>query len=161
MTIPESHLVEGQKLTADAEVDLYQINLATSPVIYRFKNSDTVAWQGAIWEGIALTLSGDSHTSDDENSRPTLRMINPAGVFNAPAFAGLIDRALVIRKRVLRPHLDANANIFQQRMWYVDRVKELVHGKFIGLELRTMTDGPAFQLPLRMYIPPEFPMVSL
>jgi len=160
--IPLTHIQESQKLTAaDAQVDLYQITLKNKPVTFRFKNNDTVLWRGNEYEGLACQLTGDTRLADGEESRSSLRIMNPFGVFNMPARAGDLDLAIVTRKRVLRQHIDSNANIFEQRMWYVGRVVDLVAGQSISLELRNMTEGPGFQIPVRMYIPPEFPMVSL
>ena len=160
-TFPVSHLREAQKLTADVTVDLFQISLVTAPLVFRFKNNDTKTWQGVVYEGIACQMPGDRRSSDDEEGRPTLRVMNPAGIFNKPAIDGMLDRAIVTRKTVLREHLDGDVNIFVQRMWYVERVKELISGQVLGLELRAMTDLPNFQLPVRQFIPPDFPTVSL
>jgi hypothetical protein len=87
--------------------------------------------------------------------------MNPFGIFNSAAKKGQIDRATVIRRRVLRRHVEADVNIFEQRMWYVGRVRELISGQSISLELRNMTEGANFQIPCRMFIPPDFPMVTL
>lgn len=161
MSTPVSHIAESQKLTADALVDLYQITLKDSPTVFRFKNDNTVTWRGNEYEGMACKLSGDSRTADGEESRASLQILNPLGIFNLPAMAGDLDLAVMIRKRVLRQHIDSNTNIFEQRMWYVGRVRELISGQSITLELRNMTEGANFQIPVRMYIPPEFPLVSL
>lgn len=161
MSYPVEHLQDAMKLTADAEVHLYTMTLVTSPVIFRFKNNDTVTWQGDVYEGMAISMPGDKRSSDEEESRPTLRVINPDGIFNKPAMDGDLDRAIITRKTVLREHIEQDINIYTQRMWYVDHVKELISGQTIGLELRVMTDLPNVQLPYRQYIPPEFPTVSL
>jgi len=162
MSAPYSHLVESQKLTdADAPIDLFQITLKNQPVVFRFKNNNTVTWRGFEYEGMACSLQGDTRLADGEESRSTLRVMNPFGIFNHPAMAGDLDLAVVIRKRVLGKHIESNTNIFEQRMWYVGRVAELISGQSISLELRNMTEGPGYQIPVRMYIPPEFPLVSL
>lgn len=161
MPAPISHLEEAQKLTADAEVSLFQITLPQDGVIFRFKNNDTVTWRGNTYEGIACNLSGEGMSADDQESRPTLRVMNPDGIFNAPALDGRLYRAIVTRRKVLRRHLDSNVNIFSQRMWFVERPKEIISGQYVTLELRNMAEGPNFQIPARMYVPPEFPLVSM
>ncbi len=158
---PLTHIQESQKLTADAQVDLYEITLKQLPVIYRFKNNDTVTWRGYEYEGTAARLQGDTRLADGEESRASLQILNPMGVFNLPAIDGDLDLATVVRKRVLRTHLDGNVNIFEQRMWYVGRISELLSGQSITFELRNMSEGPSFQIPARMYIPPAFPLVTL
>lgn len=162
MTSPYEHIVESQKLTdADAPVDLYQIVLKNLPVTFRFKNNNTVIWRGNEYEGMACSLVGDVRNADGEESRATLRVMNPYGIFNKPAMNGDLDLAVVTRKRVLLNHLEGNVNIFEQRMWYVGRVAELISGQSVSLELRNMTEGPGYQIPVRMFIPPEFPLVTL
>ncbi|WP_375263922.1 hypothetical protein [Palleronia sp.] len=161
MSIPEQHLDEGLKLTADAEVELFTIKLVSSPVIFHFKNNNTVTWQGTVYEGLPCSMSGDMRSASEEEGRPSLRVVNPEGIFNKPAIDGMLDRAIVTRKTVLFQHIESNTNVFRQRMWYVERVKELVSGQMLGLELRSMTDLPGFQIPVRIFMPPEFPTVSL
>jgi phage-related protein len=158
---PYSHIEESQKLTADAQIDLYQITLKNKPVTFRFKNNNTVTWRGNEYEGMACQVSGDTRIADGEESRASMQIMNPFGIFNMPALAGDLDLAVVTRKRVLLQHIESNANIFEQRMWYVARVSKVIAGQSIDLELRNMTEGPGFQIPVRMYIPPEFPMVTL
>lgn len=159
--VPLSHIEESQKLTADAQIDLYEITLKGVSVVFRFKNNDTVVWRGNEFEGMACRLQGDTRLADGEESRASLTVMNPFGIFNMPALAGDLDLATVVRKRVLRQHLLSNTNIFEQRMWYVGRISELISGQSITMELRNMTEGPSFQIPVRMYIPPQFPLVSL
>ncbi|BCJ91775.1 hypothetical protein IZ6_25100 [Terrihabitans soli] len=161
MTTPPSHIDEAYKLDAGALVDLFELRLRDQTTIVRFKNNDTVTWQGVEWEGAACRLTGDKRSANEEESRPRLVLVNPAGVFNKPAREGKLERATVVRKRVLRSNLDADVNLFEQRMWYVARVPEWITNQTITLELRSMIDGPNFQLPVRMYTPPEFPTVTL
>lgn len=158
---PVTHLEEAQKLTADALVDLFTITLKNDPAIFRFKSDDTVTWQGQVYEGMACRMTGDTRSSDGEESRPSLQVMNPLGVFNAAAVSGKLDLATVTRRRVLRQHVLDNVGIYEQRMWYVGRIRELISGQSITFELRNMTEGANFQIPCRMYIPPEFPTVSL
>jgi phage-related protein len=160
-TAPVSHLQEAQKLTADALVDLYTVSLKNLSVVFRFKNDDTRTWLGQTYEGMACRMSGDDRSADGEESRPLLQIMNPFGIFNSAARKGQLDLATVTRKRVLFQHLEGNVNIAETRMWYVGRIRELISGQSISLELRNMTEGANFQIPCRQYIPPEFPMVSL
>lgn len=159
---PVSHLQESQKLTADAIVDLYTITLKNDPVIFRFRDGPTVTWQGHMFEGMACSLTGDTRTAEGEESRPTLRIMNPLGIFNEAALNHQIDLAVVKRQRILRQHLESNANIYEQRLWFVGRVQELISGQLVSLQLRNMSEGPNFQIPVRTYNPSDgFPTVSL
>jgi lambda family phage minor tail protein L len=160
-TAPVSHKQEAQKLTADALVDLFTVTLKNVPVVFRFKDGDEVTWMGQKFEGMACQLSGDNRSADGEESRPRLKVMNPLGIFNKAAVKGQLDLAVVKRQRVLRRNIDNNVNIFEQRMWFVGRIPELISGQAISFDLRNMTEGANFQIPVRMYTPPEFPMVTL
>lgn len=160
-TAPVSHKQEAQKLTADSLVDLYTVTLKNVAVVFRFKNDDTRTWLGQKYEGMACRMTGDDRSADGEESRPMLQVMNPLGIFNSAAVKGQLDLARVVRRRVLYKHLVDDVSIYEQRMWYVGRIRELISGQSISLELRNMTEGANFQIPCRMFIPPEFPMVSL
>ncbi len=148
-------------MTADALVDLYKLNLKIGPAIFYFKDMDEVDWQGNTYQNMACRLTGDSRSSDGEESRPTLQIMNPLGVFNKAVVEGRVEQSVLTRYRVLRRHIDNNSNIAEQRMWYIGRVKELISGQSVSFELRGMTEGPNFQIPVRQYLPPDFPTVSL
>lgn len=161
MSVPRSHAEESLKLTSDAEVDLYELTFPQTGVGVRFKNNNTVTWQGQIWEGIPCQLGGESYSADGQEARPVLTLVNPEGIFNEPVMDKLLYRATLVRKRVLLQHIESNANIYVQRTWFIERPKELVSGQMVSFELRSMTEGPNFQIPARMFIPPEFPNVAL
>ncbi|CCV12927.1 hypothetical protein [Mesorhizobium sp. STM 4661] len=161
MTAPISHLSEAQKLTADAQVDLYQIKLRNEDTFIRFKEGNTKTWQGNIYEGMSVKISGDTRTADGEESRPQLVVMNPMGVFNLAAKRNDLDLAFVTRRRVLLTNLEADVNLFEQRMWQIGRVPQLISGQSITFELKNLTEGANFQIPVRIYMPPEFPTVSL
>ena len=158
---PIEHLAESQKLTADAIINLYEIQLRTEPVILRLTDGPTVTWQGHEWETWGIQISGEKRSSNDEESRPQLQFYNPDGVFSNLVRNRLLDRATVIRRRVLRQHVEANVPIYQQRMWYISRVADVTAGLSISVELRSMSEGPNVRLPARQFIPPEFPMVRI
>ncbi|RWM90014.1 MAG: hypothetical protein EOR84_22660 [Mesorhizobium sp.] len=161
MNKPQEHMTESQKLTADAFVNLYEIRLRTEPVILRLSDSVTRTWQGQVWEMFGVQLSGEKRSADDEESRPTLQLINPEGVFSTLIRRRLLDRATVIRYRVLRAHYEGDVNIFQRRMWYISRIASVTAGQSIQAELRVMTEGPNSRIPARQFMPPEFPTVRL
>lgn len=161
---PSSHVQEAQKLTADALVDLFEVTLvgAPTPTIIRFRDGPQVTWRSATYESMACKLTGYDMNSDGSKSRPTLTIMNPAGIFNSFVFQGYLDSAQVVRKRVLRQHLENNSNIYQPAFWYVARVRELISGQGMTLELRSLTDGPDMLIPARKFLPSEgFPFVTL
>ncbi|WP_353645772.1 hypothetical protein [Mesorhizobium sp. WSM2239] len=154
-------MADAQKLTADAHIDLFEIQLRTEPVTLRFTDSITRTWQGNLYEMFGIAISGEKRSAEDEESRPTLQVINPEGLFNSLVRQRLLDRATIIRRRVLLAHIEADVPIFQQRMWYVSRIADVTAGQSITMELRSMSEGPNVRLPARQFIPPDFPMVRL
>lgn len=161
MASPITHREESLKLTADGLASLYTLTFKDNSTVIRFCNTETITWRGDEYEGIACQLTGESYAASEEENRPKLSVLNPAGVFNQPAMDGFLEMAILVRKRVLRSHLEGNVNLFQQRMWYVSRVLDVIADQALTLELRNMTEGPNHQIPARMFIPPEFPTVSL
>lgn len=160
---PESHVEEAHKLTADALVDLFEITLVgtPSPTIVRFRDGPQVTWQSKVYESMACRLSGYQLNADGSKSRPILSVMNPAGIFNSFVFNGYLDGAQVVRRRVLRTHLESNVNLSDPVFWYVARVRELISGQGITLELRSLSDGPDLMIPARKFMPPEFPFITL
>lgn len=159
MSLPAEQIVDAHKLTNDGVVFLYKIQPVTGGVVY-VKADDQVTWQGNTYEGTAIQLSETSRNSDGELSRPTLTIANPLAVYSALVAAGTLDNAVITEKRVLRAHILSNSNIFSVRTWRVRRCPELNKIRVV-LELRDSLDGQQFLLPGRMFIPPEFPSVSL
>ncbi|MBN7759786.1 hypothetical protein JYP52_01440 [Nitratireductor aquibiodomus] len=161
MNRPQEHLAESQKLTADAIINLYEIRLRTEPVTIRVCDSTTRFWQGNTYEQFGIQVTGEKRSADDEETRPRLQIINPEGVFSSMVRRRLLDRATVIRRRVLLQHIEEDVPIYQQRMWYVSRISDVTAGQSITMEMRHMSEGPNSRLPARQFIPPEFPMVRI
>jgi phage-related protein len=158
--VPESHVEDAQKLEADAYVDLFQITLSDKSTKIYLKADNDVTWQGDLYEGTGIQLTGVASYSDGETSRPKLTIYNPEGVYSYIVDQGLLDNANIVRIRVLKEHLDADQPIDRRQQWRVSRVANL-RKNAIALELRDMLDGQFFLTPGRMFIPPEFPQVSL
>lgn len=148
------------KLSADGIVELFEITLAGGAGTLYLKSNNTVTWQGHTWEGIAIQLTGYGNTSEEELSRPSLSIANPNGILSQYIINGHLEKSLVKRKRVLLEHITGNQNIFQQQSWYISRVTQ-INKTIASFELRNPIDGPNILCPARMFIPPEFPGVSL
>lgn len=158
--IDQSLLTDAEKLTADGLPELFEFRLRNG-TIFRVKNNDTVIWQGKTWNGFPCKMSGISRSADEQENRPSFTLANPDSIFHKAAFAGLVDKAILKRYQLMRSHLDADLPIYVERMWWVSRVSQLIRNKLMSLELRDMTEGPNFQLPVRVFTPPEYPTVSL
>ena len=158
--VPLEHIQDAKKLDADAIIDLYEITLSDKSTKIYLKSNNSVTWQGNLFEGTGINLSGVGSHSDDETARPKLTLYNPQGVYSYLIDRGLLDNSIIKRIRVLKVHLDSDSPISRSQQWRVSRVASL-RKNIIALELRDMLDGQFFQTPARMFIPPEFPQVSL
>lgn len=156
--IPDTHKIENLKLEADAYVDLFQIDLYNKTTL-RLKAGDDIEWAGYLWEGYPIELSG--HELDSEKlSRPTLRVVNPEGIFSSLFISGDIEKATLYRYRVLRQDLDNNREIYQRLKWIIWNIKSITKN-YVELELRNPMDGNNFNVPARLFIQPDFPSVTL
>ena len=156
--IPDTHKIENLKLEADAYVDLFQIDLYNKTTL-RLKAGDDIEWAGYLWEGYTIELSG--HELDSEKlSRPTLRVVNPEGIFSSLFISGDIEKATLYRYRVLRQDLDNDREIYQRLKWIIWNVKSITKN-YVELELRNPMDGNNFNVPARLFIQPDFPSVTL
>lgn len=155
---PISHKREAQKLTQDAEVEMFEITLNPSGFLY-LVNGPSFTWQGNLYEEHSAQISGVKRSSDESTPRPTFRFSNPAKVFSKAIAGGSLNRAQLVRRKVLRRDVDNNVNVSDAQVWLMTRVVEL--GDFVAVELRAPSDGPQFITPARMFIPPEFPFVTL
>jgi lambda family phage minor tail protein L len=159
--LPAAQIVEAQGSVGEAYVDLYEIHLIPTGVLY-LKNDNEVTWRGNTYESFALRITGLETNTDGAESKPKMQIVNPAQLFSSFIINGSIDKATVIRKRILRPHMLKNANIYQQRTWFISRVASMTsNSNQVVFELRELSDGPNFLVPARMYMPPVFPVVSL
>ena len=160
VSIPQVHATDAVSLTADGIVELFHIILYPGTTHLYLKDNDNVTWNGNVYEGIPIQLRGTGSSADATVVRPTLNIFNPNAMFSAQVASGTIEGAEVIRYRVLRSNLSASTPIFIQHSWRVIRVSQLTRYN-ISLELREDIDGPNFLTPARMYMPPEFPSVTI
>lgn len=158
--VPLSHMKDSRELEADAYVDLFQIVLKNGDGVLHLKMNKTRDWQGNTYQGTLIKISGVGAYADDQVSRPSLSIWNPEGVFSSLVDKGMLNNARIYRIRVLKDDFDNDRPIYRRSQWRVTRVAGLVE-PFINLELRDMLDGQNFLTPARMFMPPEFPTVSL
>lgn len=156
---PTEHLEDAQKLEADGYVHLYEIELKTGSKLF-LKMDNDVTWQGNTYEGTFITLTGIGKSADEETARPRLTIANPDGIFSPLIRDGELNRAKITRIRVLKAHLDADMNISRRETWRISRPIS-VNRVRVQFEVRSQLDGQFFLVPGRMFIPPEFPQVSL
>lgn len=166
--VPAAHVKDANSLSGDAYVELFEIRLYPSGVMYLCPTGK-ITWQGNTYEHWGLTLTGEATSSDDQTSRPKLSLANftqdangdpVEGVFSALNGQNAIEGATVIRREVLRSNIDTNTNIKVEKRWRVARIAS-ERPAIVVLELRNTLDGPRFVIPARKFLPPEFSQVKL
>ena len=158
--VPLEHMEDAQKLEADAYIDLFQIVLSDKQTKLYLKMSHDVTWQGNHYEGTGIKIDGVATYASEEVSRPKLTLFNPEGVYSSLVDDGLLDGAKVVRYRVLKADIDNDRPIYRVQQWKVSRIADLRVGSIV-VELRDLMDGQTFMVPYRMFIPPDFPTVSI
>lgn len=159
MTLPESRVADAHKMEADGIVYLYTIMPKAGGII-RVKNDNTVTWQGETWEGMACQLDQRGQNADGTRVRPKFTFANPEGAFSALVSGGVLNNAQVIETQVLYTDLLADNPACVTHTWILRRIVQLGRDG-IQVELRDVTDGQAFNLPLRQFRPPSFPTVTM
>lgn len=159
MALPESHRQNNEKLVADGYVELFEIVLRNGDTI-RLKENNTVQWQDKTWTGVPLSFEGYSSAAGDKLSRPVMTVVNPEGYFSTIVRDGHLLKATVTRYSVLYDDIVNNRNVFHKKVWIAWNIPQLTRD-MIQVELRNPMDGVNFDVPARMYIPPEFPSVTL
>jgi phage-related protein len=157
--IPQSHRENNEKLISDGYVHLFEIKLRNGEYLY-FKENNTVKWQGRTWTGIPMAFEGYASASGESLSRPTLSIANPEGSFSTFIRDGILLRSTITRYSVLYQDILNDNNIYQKKVWVAWNVPQLTRD-MLQLELRNPMDGVNFDVPARMYLPPEFPSVTL
>lgn len=158
MTTPVTHLEQGYQKEMDLPIQLFTLTLKKSGTIVRLRNGPTITWQGQEYSEWPSSLSEVEQNTDGEASRPILTLANPDGVFTPQAENGEFDLATLVVKEVLQDHLLANLNIFSQRTWFISKPVS-VNRMTISLQCHSATDVPNFDVPPRMYLPPDFPFL--
>jgi phage-related protein len=156
---PAEQIVEAQQPVGEAYIDLFEIALINGGHIY-VKANNSATWQGHTYDKLACKLTGVETTADQKDNKPKFQAANPGNMFSALVAAGVLEKSLVYRRRVLKPHLDADLPIYQQRTWYIRRVAQC-DDTGIVVELSDLSEGPIHLVPARRYEPPAFPVVHL
>lgn len=161
-TIPSSQITDAHKLTADAEIDLFELTPSTGTGQIYFKSDDTITWQGNVYNGVPLTFSGDAKSTQGSSSQPRL-VIGQENVdlsaFKPLIFDGTIDGATILRSRILLDDL-VNNRLIRAVYYYRVRRIESYSRTSINLQLATWSGSMGFSMPFRQYLPPAYPAVS-
>lgn len=160
--IPASHIADSHKLVADGRVDLFTLTPPAGGTV-RFKQDNDQIWQGNLFTGIPMQLTGERRTADAGFIMPKLQIGQEnvdLSMFKALVYDGYLDNATVIRQTVLLTNIIANQPIFEQMVYRIKRVEQYSRSQIV-LALATLSDSLGFELPYRQYLPPAFPSVRL
>lgn len=157
---PTEQIQDAHKLEADGEIFLYELTPSVGGTIY-FKSDNSYTFQGNEYEGVPLSFSGDSRSTDAGTSRPTLTLGDQnldLGPFKPLLFDGYVDGALIVRRRILRTSLELNLPQTYDEHYTVRQVVDYSRSS-ISLELARASDSLGFTFPFHQYYAPDFPTV--
>jgi phage-related protein len=159
--LPQSHVEDALKLSADGKVHLWEISPLSGGTIY-VKSDNPYTWQGNLYEDVPISISGEEHATEGS---PTPKLTIGQDNVDLLPFKGLIndgglDGASIVRKTLLLDDLVNNRNIKQVTNFRVKRVAEYSRTK-VQLVLATWSGAQGQTLPFRQYVPPAFPWVDL
>lgn len=162
-TIPAEHIVDAHKLSADAEIDLFELTPASGTGTLHFKADNDITWRGTEYYGIPLQFTGENLSAQGGPSQPRLAIGQEnidISLFKPLVFDGTLDGAIIIRSHLLLDDVLNNRLIRSVHHYRVRRVESYSRSS-INLQLSSMSDALGFTMPFRSYLPPAFPGVSL
>lgn len=161
--IPAEHITDSQLLTADGEIELFELTPSGTSAKLYFKNDNTLTWQGNEYTGLPLELSGEANNAEGTSVQPQLSIGQPnidLSFFKGLIYDGSLDNARIDIHTVLLAHILANSNIKRTRTYRVKRVDNYGATQIVLALSVFSVSGPS-QIPFRQYTPPAFPFVRL
>lgn len=159
LVVPASQIADAQQTQGDAIIKLFQVDFFGGSSVY-LSADNTFTWNGLLWEGIGLQITGEASYGDDQVSRPKLSIQNPNGAFSLFMSQLAFDGAVITCFRILKSDLLDNNPVYTSQVWQVGRVLS-GNRMVIVLELRSFADAPNYLIPAQTYAPPKYPTVSL
>jgi phage-related protein len=152
--IPAEQITDSQKLSADAEIELYELTPSGTIAKFYFKPDNTLTWLGNEYVGLPLEMSGESRNAEGALVQPQLTIGQPdinLSIFKGLIWDGTIDGARIDKHVVLLDHVLGNQNIKRTTTYRVKRVDSYGATQIIlALDVFT-TLGPTM-MPFRQYI---------
>lgn len=162
-TIPQSQIEDAHKLTADAEIDLFELTPSTGTATLYFKADNEVTWQGNVYDGLPLQFTGDSKSTQGASSQPRLVIGQEnvdLSIFKPFIFDGSLDGATITRIHILLDDLVNNRLVRSLHYYRVRRV-EAYSRTSVSLQLASLSESLGFSMPFRQYLPPAYKAVTL
>jgi hypothetical protein len=163
INIPNTQIVDAQKLTADAEIDLYELTPKGSSGRIYFKNDNTLTWRGNEYLGLPIQFTGENFNAEGQPVQPQLTIGQPdidLSFFKGLIFEGSLDDAKIERHTLLLDHVLGNQDIKRTRVYRVKRVDNYGASQIV-LALAVFSVAGPTHMPFRQFIPPAFPFVRL
>jgi phage-related protein len=161
-TIPIQQINDAHKLTADAEIDLFDLVPSIGTGTIHFKSDGDVTWQGTLYTGVPLQFDGENYSASAGTPQPRLvigQENSNLSAFKPLIFDGTIDGAVITRSHILLDDLVNNRLIRSVHYYRVRRVEAYSRYQ-ITLQLASQSDSLTFSMPFRSYLPPAFPSVT-
>jgi hypothetical protein len=109
---------------------------------------------GNEYEGVALQMTGEAQPANSEDGpRPEFCFANPEGAFSPATEQGKLNKATVVRRRVLYQDLFSNTNVYSQNSWTISRGVAL-NKQIASFELWGVGDIAFFVCPNRKFVRP-------
>lgn len=145
-------------LAPGALVSLFKLTLPGGTV-FRFCPFTPVTWQANFYDHLSCSLTEAKIEADGKVNRPNFSVTNPNGIFTPYAVSGL-ENAILTRYELLADDLVNNRGNNITTAMRIAQVTS-INRQLIVCQIRDIFDGPGFVLPVRSYMPPEFPNVKL
>lgn len=162
-TRPADHIEDSLKLTADGEVVLWKIEPSGSTGTMYLKNDKSESWQGQLYTGVPIKISGEKKQSDAGLGKPRLVIGNnevDISDFKPLIFDGGLDNATITKITVLHENFLADLDVKEEMIYRVKLVENYTSNQ-VTMLLATRSDSLDFSLPIRSYDQPDFQAVQL
>lgn len=163
MSEPDKIIAETQKLSPDATIELYVLDVTKlGGAIYRFHNqpvegSAIITFDGLTYQAMPIEATGFAFNGTEQPSTPTMRISSLGGVLTALIEQyNDLDGAQLTRIRTYRKHLadgtdpDGTAR-FSEDIFYVNR-KSGQNKNMVEFELGNSLDVDGVQVPRRRLV---------
>lgn len=161
--IPSEHIADAHKLTADGELDLFELTPAAGGATLRFKADNDMVWRGNTYYGLPLQFSEDAATAEKPSTMPKLVVGTPdtdLSLFKPLINDGSLDGCVVLRYHILLQNVLDGASIYELYTYRGKRVEGYTRAT-VSLQLASFSDSMSFSMPYRQYLPPDFPAVQI
>jgi phage-related protein len=161
--IPQEHIQDAHKLTADGRLDLFALTPATGGGTLHFKADNDLTWRGELYHGLPLIFSSNGTTAEKPSDMPKLIIgeeNTDLSLFKPLINDGHLEGCIILRYHVLLQNALDDSSLYELYTYRCKRV-EGYNRASVSMQLASLSDSLNFALPVRQYLPPEFPTVQI